>query len=89
MITNKQIASIARESKRVCSCDGYGNRVVVWPDGSTSEAVSDTDLTALLHADGSRTYPVARLRYPLTRAQVREILAGDADPDVRRAVVIG
>ncbi len=73
-ITAKQIAEAARMSKRVCHAEGHGRQVLVWPDGGVSEATSATDILARLRDDGSRTYPLLRLRYPMTRAQVREAL---------------
>ncbi len=73
MITSRQVAAIARATKSLHP-QSLGNRILVWPDGSHSEACGPNDVTCLLSADGTRTYPLARLSHPMTRREVADTL---------------
>lgn len=69
-MTAQTINKIAKQTKKICSENGYGHQVVVFADGRASEAIGPNDLIAVDSGDGWE-YPIARLRVPMSRAEVR------------------
>ena len=72
------VINIARATRKICAANGFGNQVVVWPDGTWSEATGPNDCVGLIDSDGTREWPIARFSWPMTRAQVAEILSAAA-----------
>lgn len=69
--TNKQIAAIAKNSKRYCH-NGHG--MAVFADGDCMQAISSNDVTARSNWDGKWDYRIAYISHPVTQDQVRDIL---------------
>ncbi len=72
---------IAAATQRICSRNGYGHQVVVWPRSLSEsrkfiwdEAPDGNSLTALLLHSGGRILPVVRFKTPCTLREVLEAL---------------
>ena len=72
-ITQKQIAEIARESRR-CSPNGLGQVVNVFRDGDTIPGCCENDVIARGDGRNGWDYRIACIRHPMTRNQVTELL---------------
>lgn len=69
-MTAQTINKIAKQTKKICSENGYGRQVVVFAGGRVEEAIGPNDVVAIDSGDGWK-YPICRLRYPMSAAQVR------------------
>lgn len=69
-LTQSQIRRAAAASRDARG----GSQILVYADGTLSEACSDNDNVCLLGSDGSREYPLLRLRAPVSARRLTEMV---------------
>jgi hypothetical protein len=74
--TQKQIASIARATRKVCAQNAQGSVVNVWKDYSWSEEPTP-DTTGRSGSDGEIERRMTYFRERLTRQQVEALLVSE------------